>query len=298
MSLQPDIRSNKLDQAFDPWCGDINERASKALAEGRTNPIAPKMAPPVVPISEITKYPCETQEEEDPSFGPAPLSNLDGTTGDNAPDKPDSLVVGYGTIVPRWDVVQQPSRKLQYFVQVDTFPSPEQAKTAASTLQEAADSWNELELGVNISETTDQAAANFYLVYSLNPTTGPGRNTLARAFFPHELDQDVIVFKRAFDPDGAPILKNIFQHELGHVLGLRHEFAITGDAAKRLGPEGEGAIQFMQNNYNSIMSYNFPPKMQQSDRDQTNAFYKLANGFMMGASPVTDFMPQTRRRNR
>ncbi|KAJ9653552.1 hypothetical protein H2198_007272 [Neophaeococcomyces mojaviensis] len=252
----------------------------------------------VVPISEMTKYTCETQEELDPSFGPAPLSNLAGTTGDNAPNEPDSLVVGWGTIVPRWDVVQQPNRKLQYFVRVDTFPSPEQAKSATTNLQEAADSWNELNLGISISETADQAAANFYLVYSLNPTTGPGRNTLARAFFPHEVDQDVIVFKRAFDPDGMPILKNIFQHELGHVLGLRHEFAITGDAAKRLLPEGQGAIQFQETNYNSIMSYNFPPKMQQTDRDQTLAFYKLANGFMMGTSPVTDFMPAIRRSNR
>lgn len=252
----------------------------------------------MVSIADTTKYPCQTQEEQEASFGPAPLSNLAGTTGDNAPDEPDSLVVGYGTIVPRWDVVQQPGRKLQYFVRVDTFPSPDQAKSAASTLQQAANSWNELNLGVTISETTDQAAANFYLVYSLNPTTGPGRNTLARSFFPHEIDQDVIVFKRAFDPDGAPILKNIFQHELGHVLGLRHEFAITGDPAKNLNPEGSGAIQFGVMNYNSIMSYNFPPRMQQSDRDQTTAFYKLANGFMMGNSPVTDFMPIIRRSNR
>lgn len=252
----------------------------------------------MAPIPDTTKYPCETQEEQDPSFGPAPLSNLAGTTGDNAPDEPDSLVVGYGTIVPRWDVVQQPGRKLQYFVRDDTFPSSDQAKSAASTLQQAADAWNELNLGINISETADQASANFYLVYSLNPTTGPGRNTLARAFFPHEVDQDVIVFKRAFDPDGVSILKNIFQHELGHVLGLRHEFAITGDADKNLKPEGLGAKQFMAMNYNSIMSYNFPPKMQQSDRDQTIAFYKLANGFMMGTNPVTDFMPRVRRRNR
>ncbi|KAK7409051.1 hypothetical protein QQX98_008755 [Neonectria punicea] len=252
----------------------------------------------VAPISQLTKYPCNTQEEEDPSYGPAPISNLDGTTGDNAPDEPDSLVVGYGTIVPRWDVKLLGGRKLQYFVSADSFPSPTQARSAAQAFQKAAGSWNELELGIVISETTDQGSANFYLVYKVNPPVGPGRDTLAQAFFPHEVDQDVIVFQRAFKPDSEPILKNIFQHEIGHILGFRHEFAITGDSEKRLKPEGDGAVQFLDNNYISIMSYNFPPKIQDSDREQTIKFYKLANGYMMGSSPITDYQPQVRRRNR
>ncbi|KAG5785800.1 hypothetical protein H9Q73_000526 [Fusarium xylarioides] len=206
-------------------------------------------------IAEITKYPCNTQEETDPSFGPAPISNLAGTTGDNAPDEPDSLVVGFGTIVPRWDV-----------------------KSSA--------------------ETTDQASANFYLVYKVNPSFGNGRNTLAQAFFPHEVDQDVIVFSRAFEGNNLSILKNIFQHEIGHILGLRHEFAIEGDAAKDLAPEGHGAVLLGEKNYFSIMSYNFPPKFRDSDGTQTIGFYKLANGHMISGSPVTDFQPKIRRANR
>lgn len=241
------------------------------------------------------KYPCETQEEQDPSYGNAPVSNFSGTTGDNAPDEPDSLVVGYGTIVPRWDVFQQPGRKLQYFVNVESFPSSKEVDVAKTNFQQAADSWNELEIGLTIVETSDSSVANFHLVYAVNPTKGPGRTTLARAFFPHERDQDVIVFSKALEPRNLAILKNVFQHELGHVLGLRHEFAITGDEAKDLKAEGKGATQFMEMNYNSIMSYNFPPRMQQSDRDQTIAFYKLNNGYLMGASPVTDFAPAVRR---
>lgn len=249
-------------------------------------------------LEKAFQYPCDTQEESDPSFGAAPLSNLAGTTGDNAPDEPDSLVVGFGTIVPRWDVNRPNGRKLQYFVQAESFPSPDKARTAASHFQQAADSWNELNLGITISEVDVQDIANFYLVYKVNPTIGPGTRTLARAFFPHEIDQDVVVFKKGFDPDGLPILKNIFQHEIGHILGLRHEFAITGDDRKNLKAEGNGAIQYLGMDYNSIMSYNFPPKMQDSDRESTVQFYGLANGFMMDSSPVTDYMPQIRRRNR
>ena len=250
------------------------------------------------PVAQLTKYPCDTQEENDPSYGPAPISNLAGTTGDNAPDEPDSLVVGFGTIVPRWDVKEAGGRKLKYFVQVESFPSPDQARVAANMFHNAASSWNELDLGVSIAESTDQDNANFYLVYRVNPAAGPARDSLARAFFPHEIDQDVIVFKRAFAPGNTPILDNVFQHEIGHILGLRHEFAITGDDRKKLKPEGQGAIQYLTMNYNSIMSYNFPPKIQDSDREQITHFYKLANGFMMGDSPITDFVPQIRRRNR
>lgn len=235
------------------------------------------------------KYECQTQDGRVPTFGAASASYFTTDPKDN-----DSLVIGIGSIIPRWDVHREPNRKLLYFVQKDTFPTGEAAQFAAATLQQAADEWNNLKLGVTITSTSDRAAANFDLVYR---PSGPGSRTLAMAFFPNEVDQDVIVFERSFSSQAnKAILKNIFMHELGHVLGLRHEFAITGDPAKDLDPEGDGAVQFMGNNYKSIMSYNFPPTMQQSDKDGIQAFYKLDNGFLIDGSPVTDYVPQIRRR--
>ncbi|KAF4965965.1 hypothetical protein FZEAL_10714 [Fusarium zealandicum] len=248
-----------------------------------------------VPDAELSKYPCRTQEDQDPSYGFAPVSNLDGTTGDNAPDKPDSLVIGYGPVVPRWDVTPPGGRNLQYFVRVDTFPDTDKAKIAAKEFQVAADSWAKLQIGLVFSETTDQESATFYLVYKVNTRFDEG--SLAQAFFPHELDQDVIVFSYAFQGRNISILKEIFQHEIGHILGLRHEFAIEGDDMGNK-PEGLGAKQFLLNNPKSVMSYNMPPKMQDSDREQTIEFYGLPNGSMISGSPITDYQPQVRRRNR
>ncbi|KAF4419190.1 matrix metallo ase-11 [Fusarium acutatum] len=247
------------------------------------------------PGAEIPKYSCRTQEDTDPSFGPAPISNLEGTTGDNAPDKPDSLVVGFGRIVPRWDVTPPGGTKLQYFVRLDTFPNDEKANIAAKEFQAAADSWVKLKIGLNFSQTTDRESANFYLIYQANTEFDEG--VLAQAFFPHEIDQDVIVFSDAFEGGNTSILKEIFQHEIGHILGLRHEFAIVGDNMGNK-PEGFGAKQFLAKNPKSVMSYNIPPKMQDTDRTQTIEFYKLPNGFMIGNSPVTDFQPKIRSRNR
>jgi hypothetical protein len=282
---------SKLAQPNKPWCGNINQRAAAALSSGRTNPV---IAMATNTVSEPVRYSCRTQEDTDPSWGPAPVSNLEGTTGDNAPDKPDSLVIGYGPIIPRWDVTPPGGRKLQYFVKTDTFPDTDKARFAAKEFQAAADSWAKLQIGLTFSEATNRETANFYLVYRVNGLDDDG--ALAQAFFPHEFDQDVIVFSYAFEGKNKSILKEIFLHEIGHVLGLRHEFAIEGD---NLGnkPEGEGAKLFMEKNASSVMSYNFPPRIQDSDRTQTIEFYKLPLGYMVDGSPVTDYQPKIRRKN-
>lgn len=49
-------------------------------------------------------------------------------------------------------------------------------------------------------------------------------------------------------------MKNVFLHELGHVLELRHEFSLD---AERF--EGAGAVRVFSTNNESVMSYKFPP---------------------------------------
>jgi hypothetical protein len=178
---------------------------------------------------------------------------------------------------------------------VDTFPDTTKAKFAAKEFQAAADSWAKLQIGLAFSETTNRDNANFYLVYQVNTQFNEG--VLAQAFFPHKVDQDVIVYSHAFEGRNPSILKEIFQHEIGHILGLRHEFAIEGDDLGNK-PEGFGAKLFMEKNPDSVMSYNMPPKIQDSDRTQTIEFYKLPNGSMIDDSPITDYQPKIRRKNR
>lgn len=230
-------------------------------------------------IGYSNEYSCLTQDSLLPTFGVAPASHLhDGHQ--NTP----TIVLGVGPIVPRWDVSKS-NTKLLYFVRTETFPSADVAKYASQMLQQAAGEWNSLGLGVVISQAVTQASANFNLVYQINGPNEEG--VLARAFFPNELDQDVIVFEYGLNVNNKGILKNVFMHELGHVLGLRHEFAIA--------EEGEGAVQFMKTNPVSVMSYTFPPNIQQSDKDGIQAFYKLKNGEKIDGSPVTDYLPQLRR---
>ncbi|MCJ1425707.1 hypothetical protein MMC29_003607 [Sticta canariensis] len=95
-------------------------------------------------------------------------------------------------------------------------------------------------------------------------------DTLAQAFFPNTEDLNtVFVYKRAYDPDTVNYQANIFSHELGHALGLRHEFAPQ--------ETNEKSVLFGQLNPFSVMSYNFPPNIQESDKEGIRALYQLSD---------------------
>lgn len=89
----------------------------------------------------------------------------------------------------------------------------------------------------------------------------------------------------------------VFTHELGHVLGLRHEFAI-GDVPSTMAAEGRGAIRIDAPDAKSVMNYSHePPEIQQSDIDSTRKFYSMRedeNGRAprIGHTEVVDYTPR------
>jgi hypothetical protein len=141
------------------------------------------------------------------------------------------------------------------------------ALLAANKLNEAAEEWNALSLGVKIAWVEKIEDAAFLLTFA--PQRSPG--TLAEAFFPNDVNlNSVIVYPFAFQPGKVQYLKNIFLHELGHVLGLRHELAPEIEK----GP-GFDSVQFGPRNPTSVKGYEFPPLMHTSDIDSTKVFYKF-----------------------
>ncbi|KKY37865.1 putative matrix metalloproteinase-11 [Diaporthe ampelina] len=238
------------------------------------------------------RYSCSTQKNLKAELLP-PQQAADGERPPVGNDD-ESIVVGVGKEVPRWDVVKQGPRQLKYFVQATKFPSSQRAKDVGEAFQQAADLWNAMNLGISIVAASDAANAHFDLCY-WNPND-PRDTTLAKAFFPNEKNQNVWVYDNALQPNNSENLVSIFAHEIGHILGLRHEFAITGDQDKNLKAEFNGATQFMEPNYYSVMSYNFPPTIRDTDIKGIQAFYKLKNGETIGDLPVTDYVPVLKER--
>lgn len=272
------------------WCRSTVDRAAKAL---RDNPRDEPNMGEQQPVQRKS-YVCRSQKGIAATFGIAPAFRLAkiGNEAQEIPGNQDKIALGIGKIVPRWDVT--PALELRFFVRADTFKSNEDAKDAGKALQEAADEWNALNLDLTIKATNDRNEAHFYLIYKKEIPGSPG--VLAEAFFPNGIGQDVIVYDLALsDSDNRKILKNVFLHELGHVLGLRHEFAVIADDEGR-GPEGEGALQFGFRNPISVMANRFPPELQDTDKEDVVKFYKLPEGTPLGArrQVITDHIPQLR----
>lgn len=226
------------------------------------------------------QYPCVTQQSTLPIFGRDPsLQNN---------SKGDSLVVGDGPIIPRWT----PGTELKYFVIKEGFPKEDDFTYSAKAFQEACKEWNDLKFGVNISPTNVRKDAHFVVQYYKPPPPLPGKKpstTIASAFFPNKVKPVLVYDFTLVTPKWREILKNSFLHEIGHIIGLRHEHAIVADTDGN-GPEDSPAHQFQDKNPVSVMSYEDKNEIRESDKKGVIAFYKFANrSTEIDGIPITDF---------
>ncbi|KAH7145526.1 hypothetical protein B0J13DRAFT_665945 [Dactylonectria estremocensis] len=210
------------------------------------------------PSMSTSKYMCTTQR-------PLPVKIPTSLN-------PFALQIGFNGKIPRW----KKNQTVQFAALSEGYPTRNQALLAAYRLNEATTQWNNLQIGVTFKWVDEVEDAAFVLAYG-----GDAGTTLAEAFFPNSNDLSTLfVYQRAFQPGSINYLVNIFLHELGHVLGLRHEFAAQ---------EG-GAVPFGPTNPLSVMSYKFPPQIQDSDIASTKAFYGFSAAEIEGLE-IQDEIP-------
>ena len=210
---------------------------------------------------------CMTQDPVPPQFGES---------------DPLQIFIGLFTSIARW----KKGKTVNFAAYANGYPAAGDAVYAANQLNKAALEWNSHNIGVQFQWVGKLEDAAFVLAYG-----GEKGNVVASAYFPNSNDLNTVyVYKRAFDTDTKPYMWRFFLHELGHVIGLRHEFAMDIDPATGKPKEG-GAVQFGRRNSLSVMNYRpQPPVIQQSDIDDTKAFYNFT-GTSFGGMRIQDFVP-------
>ncbi|KAK6359930.1 hypothetical protein TWF696_001056 [Orbilia brochopaga] len=113
---------------------------------------------------------------------------------------------------------------ISYYVGCDTFPTSEDAEYVAKCFKDATQAWDAIP--VKFERVSARDDAFFSVLFSKH---APDGSTPAKAFFPNSPPErrTVTVYSVAFAYRDAMV--NIFCHELGHVLGLRHEFAAVSE---------------------------------------------------------------------
>ncbi|KAI1801575.1 hypothetical protein F4811DRAFT_533949 [Daldinia bambusicola] len=182
------------------------------------------------------------------------------------------LNVGEGpNIIFRW----KPGFEITYNTDRFSFGfSIDYLNMANEKLDAAAQEWNRGQIGVRFKRVGDHEKAVFRLVYSAS-----GSNYLATAFFPNAApsSRQLILYNVAFkEVNGCyDSMTGLFCHELGHILGVRHELA---HEKERRHP----SIQFGKENLCSIMNDDLPlNKMRIQDEDYAlvKQFYRAGPNY-------------------
>ncbi|KAF7555438.1 hypothetical protein G7Z17_g2148 [Cylindrodendrum hubeiense] len=208
----------------------------------------------------------------------------------NLRNGPADIIVGLNNECPRW----VPGSVIKWAAWRQGFKTEADADHAAAQLNIAASQWNNANIGVTFEWVPLATDATFVLCNG-----GAMGGVLASAFFPNANDLNYLyVYTTAFRPQFRSNMWQVFVHELGHVLGLRHEFAIEGLPERGIGPEGRGAVVLGVRDEKSVMNYrNDLPEIQPSDIQSTTEFYALreddqGNPPMVGMTPVGDYTPR------
>jgi hypothetical protein len=132
------------------------------------------------------------------------------------------LAIGRNGKFVRW----KPGLTLSYFVSKETFPNQSQYQTARESVRTATEDWMKV-CGIRFEyqpQLDDPNTRNGSALFSVSFVNAGGQ-FIAAAFFPDDPpERRVLVIDPSFFDAGQGFNKvGVLRHELGHVLGFRHE---------------------------------------------------------------------------
>lgn len=155
---------------------------------------------------------------------------------------------------------------VKFYIDGNTFLSQEHFSLTERAFAVSAKAWTAiLPLGTEFRRVYSKSEAHYTVRYESN---APGDRVLASASPPafYSLgEKNVTVYPSGLASQNLSILSNVFVHELGHVVGLRHSFAQESEGQFESGSYGDDP--------SSVMSYNFPPLINVNDIRNTRTLY-------------------------
>jgi hypothetical protein len=161
----------------------------------------------------------------------------------------------------------------------ESFPDSRLAEFAQRALFDAAEDWSSRDTGIQFRLVDQGECAVFALKYYRAP-----KDILAEAFFPDSKDRILYIFKSAFQRENRSYMSNVFRHEIGHILGLRHEDAHTKEQevpSAELAPENNLSIM---NYFTDISQIN---TIQESDVEAVRQLCSINEETFQGFEVVT-----------
>jgi Pregnancy-associated plasma protein-A len=188
---------------------------------------------------------------------------------------PAAVVIGWNGRIDIWS----PQATVNYVVNRSGL-SVEQAGMMGWQFALAHSAWNAAGVGVTFNLVSNPDDAAFEVVFG-----GHSDIASAMAFFPNtDVLSRILVYDNWFTADET-FRNKVALHELGHTLGLRHEFAPETE-------QGTGAVVFGPRDEFSIMTYNFDRNfLSNNDVCGTKALYATPAGTFLGGLAVNRIVP-------
>lgn len=255
----------------------------------------------------------EMKRLENPDYALIPIQelrsalNMEGKCGTSAAEVADSLAksskaaIKSGTKLPYECMTQQDETldmlflgvmkgsivlwesgsSINWIARMDGYPSRKHAMEAATATYKATQRWNDVLKGrLKFRYVTKFDDACFELCYG-----GDRGGVMASAFFPDQYENSLNklkVFAGLYKKPQRPYMMNTMLHELGHVLGLRHEHShsgVPGWLPAEDQANGAESVMWGVRNPRSVMAYYAGQNIQPSDIDAiTEAYDDLTDG--------------------
>lgn len=157
---------------------------------------------------------------------------------------------------------------VKFYIDGETFRSQEEFSQTEGAFAVAAKSWSAiLPQGTEFRRVYSREESDYTVKFQ---TASPSSRTLASASPPAYYtlgENNITVYPFGLAPQNLDILPNVFAHEIGHVVGLRHSFAQEQEAQNESGSYGDDP--------SSVMSYTFPPIINVNDIRNTRTLYNV-----------------------